>query len=153
MRKLIKIGIFVGVVLIIAQITVLPLTLPEAVKLQIDVWQAPYSIRDYEEDEFDCSNMAALLTDNLDQKGWNATIRAGYGKKYGHAWVEVNGKCVESTAKLLWFSSIHDLTYPKEQEKFDNSSQSYQNDCLKYGADFAEEEWDYQKYLNRDGYG
>ena len=154
MRKIIKIGIFVGIVLIIAQITAIPLTLPEAARLQIDVWKAPYSTWDYEESKFDCSNMAALLTDDLDQKGWNATIRVGYGKKHGHAWINVNGKCVEPTSKLLWFDSIHNLEFPKGQERFDNSSEAYQSDCLKYGADFAERNWDYQKYLmNRDGYG
>ena len=146
MRKLIKkIGIFVGIVLIIAQIGALPLSLPEAIHLQIDVWKAPYSTWDYEKNEFDCSNMAALLEDWLELQKWNTTIVRAPGK---HAWIEVSGKkYVESISKNVFFAGF---TYNQKyatQERYNNSNEIYQYLSERYGPAFAEKNYGYQPYL------
>jgi hypothetical protein len=160
MRKIIKIGIFVGIVLIIAQIGAWPLSLPQATKLQTDVWKAPYSTLDYEEDEFDCSNMAALLGDWLELQKWNTTIVRTPGK---HAWIEVCGKkYVEPTSKNIFFAGF---TYNQKyilQERYNDSNEIYQYLSERYDPAFAKKSYGYQQYLiehsgkefkNLTGYG
>jgi hypothetical protein len=47
-------------------------------KLQNDIDQAPYSTEDYVLGEFDCSNMANLLDDWLEQMGYDTKIMVYY---------------------------------------------------------------------------
>lgn len=60
-------------------------------QLKEDVAAAPYNISDYEMDRFDCSNMAALLHDWLELKGYDVKVFVGMGNIYGHIWLLVGG--------------------------------------------------------------
>ena len=159
MRKIAKIGIFVGMVLVILQIGALPLTLPEAVKLEKDVQEAPYCITDYEKGEFDCSNMAALLSDYLEFKGWNTTIVRAPDR---HAWIKVNDKLVEPTSKRIFFAGLtYNFRYP-DTIKYNDSREVRQHCSEIWNCSIAEREYGYQEYLiehsgkefeNLSGYG
>ncbi len=75
-----------------------PATLSEKQKLQLDIDNAPYNTSEYQEDIFDCSNMAALLHDWLEtqtQTKWNVEVWFGCESqscREGHEWLEVIGK-------------------------------------------------------------
>ncbi len=88
-----------------------PATLSEKQKLQSDIDNAPYNTSEYQENIFDCSNMAALLHDWLEtqtQTKWNVEVWFGCESpscREGHEWLEVIGKesnySVEVTSKRI----------------------------------------------------
>ena len=150
MKKRYKVGIFVvAFALLVLQIGALPMTLPQAARLQKDVLLAPYSVWDYEIHKFDCSNMAALLHDNLQTKGWNVSIAEGDhpDRIYGHAWVEINGKPIDAKMKLVCLGAkpIFNHRYPRRSRynSVEEMKDTYLNKTL------AENEYGYEKYLLR----
>lgn len=88
-----------------------PALLSEKQKLQLDIDNAPYNISEYQENIFDCSNMAALLHDWLEtqtQTKWNVEVWYGCESpscREGHEWLEVIGNesniTVEVTSKTI----------------------------------------------------
>ncbi len=88
-----------------------PAILSERQKLQLDIDIAPYNTSEYQENIFDCSNMAALLHDWLEtqtQTKWNVEVWYGCESpscREGHEWLEVIGKesnyTVEVTSKMI----------------------------------------------------
>ncbi|NJD76317.1 MAG: hypothetical protein FIB08_04370 [Candidatus Methanoperedens sp.] len=88
-----------------------PATVSEKQQLQLDIDNAPYNTSEYQEDVFDCSNMAALLHDWLETQTktkWNVEVWFGCESsacREGHEWLEVIGKesnySVEVTSKRI----------------------------------------------------
>ena len=151
MGKIIKAGIVAMVCLLVLQVGALPMSFSEAVVLQVEVLRAPYSVWDYEIHEFDCSNMAALLCDDLQSKGYNASIASGShpNREYGHAWVRVDGKPIDAKIKLVLLGAkpIFDYRYPVQDQGIYNSAdekkKSIRNETL------AEKEYGYEQYLSQ----
>ncbi len=88
-----------------------PAILSEKQILQLDIDNAPYKISEYQENIFDCSNMAALLHDWLEtqtQTKWNVEVWYGCESpscREGHEWLEVIGNesnfTIEVTSKTI----------------------------------------------------
>lgn len=156
MGKIKKLVIAGLIILELLQVLALPMTLPEAVRLQKDVLSAPYSIWDYKEDEFDCSNMALLLADWLELRGWDMDIIVGDGPNAtaGHVWIEEKetGKYIETTKKTVFLpKSIYffycNLGYNTDwfplRNRYDSSTEVF----FSAGAGL-EPEWDYYQYID-----
>lgn len=89
----------------------IPAILSEKQILQLDIDKAPYNISEYQENIFDCSNMAALLHDWLEtqtQTKWNVEVWYGCESpscREGHEWLEVIGNesnfTIEVTSKTI----------------------------------------------------
>ena len=79
-------------------------------KLQKDIEEVPYETFEYATDVFDCSNMAGMLTDHLDDSGYNAELVIVHSKvdrKCYHTFVIVDRKVIiEPTHKLITFSEM-----------------------------------------------
>lgn len=88
-----------------------PAILTERQKLQSDIDNAPYNTGEFQENVFDCSNMAALLHDWLEtqtQSKWNVEVWFGCESpscREGHEWLKVIGNesnyTVEVTTKEI----------------------------------------------------
>ena len=77
--------------------------------LEADILNVSYSINDYQTDSFDCSNMAAQMTDELDLLGYNAEMVLVESKVSGtgnwHVFVVVDRQVIiEPTFKCITFS-------------------------------------------------
>lgn len=72
------------------------------VRLERDIMECPYSVWEFKESVFDCSNMVVMLSTWLDEKGYEVQFCRGTHKDGGvHAWLIVDGMYVESTSKLV----------------------------------------------------
>ena len=61
--------------------------------------QYPDWVEHYEDDEFDCSEMSALVSQYFITAGYtDVQVKSGYNKDIGgHSWVVVNGNIIEAT--------------------------------------------------------
>ena len=79
-------------------------------KLQKDIEEVPYETFEYVTDVFDCSNMAGMLTDHLDDAGYDAELVIVHSKvdrTCYHTFVIVDRKVIiEPTYKLITFSEM-----------------------------------------------
>ena len=77
-------------------------------QLEEDVNAVSYSIGEYVNDRFDCSNMAGLMVDELDTKGYNAEmvlVHSKLDKNCRHTFVIVDREVIiEPTRKLITFA-------------------------------------------------
>lgn len=75
-------------------------------RLQEAILACPYSITEYRENVFDCSNMANMLDDWLEEKyGYETYIMIFQGENgVGHTLVVANGRFIEPTSKSLIFT-------------------------------------------------
>ena len=86
-------------------------------QLELNLDQVPFSVSEYRKDTFDCSNMAALIVEELDAKGYNAEIvvvrvKQSYldrwnieGKRGYHVFVIVDRQVIiEPTFKVITFA-------------------------------------------------
>lgn len=108
--------------------------LPEKQILQLDIDKAPYNISEYQENIFDCSNMAALLHDWLEtqtQTKWNVEVWYGCESpscREGHEWLEVIGNesnfTIEVTSKTI-------------EDYWGNSNESYREHYSYFNRHFS----------------
>ncbi|GAH24994.1 unnamed protein product [marine sediment metagenome] len=79
-------------------------------QLKMDIENVSYNTYEYKEDVFDCSNMAGLMVDELDAKGYDAQIvavrsrideKCGIDKRSGHAFVIVDMEVIIEPVHLL----------------------------------------------------
>ncbi len=157
MGKLIKTGgAAIIFFIILLQILAFPMPLPEAIRLQADVWAAPYSVSDFKKDEFDCGNMGPLLCDWLALKGWDISIvMGGPPGGIGHVWLEEknSGKYIEPTLKTVFlpkfffftWTQLHYRTNLRVQKRVFNSSTDY---VLKNADILENREIDYYFYID-----
>jgi len=63
----------------------------------------PDWVENYEDDEFDCSEMSALVAQYFIVEGFqDVKIKYGYNKDIGcHAWVVVDGQIIEATSLYI----------------------------------------------------
>lgn len=111
-----------------------PSILPEKQILQLDIDKAPYNISEYQENIFDCSNMAALLHDWLEtqtQTKWNVEVWYGCESpscREGHEWLEVIGNgsnfTIEVTSKTI-------------EDYWGNSNESYREHYSYFNRHFS----------------
>jgi len=96
---LVLLGIAIGLFII-------PSFVPKNQTLEQAITSCPYSRSEYEKDVFDCSNMANMMDDWLEEEygyetfivSWRSVDIIG-----GHAMVIVNGRFVEPTTKsIVW---------------------------------------------------
>lgn len=78
-------------------------------KLERDIEEAPYQTWEYKRDSFDCSNMAGVMVEHLDSRGWNAEIIVGDSKTSPsgciHAFIIVNRRVtVAPTLKIITYA-------------------------------------------------
>lgn len=115
----------------------------EQLKAHVD--EVPYDVRDYRLGEFDCTNMAALTHDTLEDKGYDVKIVKGENGGYtnNHAWVLIVAGGVdyhiETTAKEVFKDK-----YPHEfgvVEVYD--------DYGGHNCGWLFSEWQYESYLSR----
>lgn len=108
--------------------------LSEKQKLQFDIDNAPYNIMEFQENKFDCSNMAALLHDWLEtqtQTKWNVDVWWGCESPScieGHEWLEVIGK--ESNYSV-------EVTSKKIIDHWQNSNESYREHYSYYNRHYS----------------
>ncbi|HMB46443.1 MAG TPA: hypothetical protein VKL21_11550 [Candidatus Methanoperedens sp.] len=111
-----------------------PSILSEKQILQLDIDNAPYNISEYQENIFDCSNMAALLHDWLEtqtQTKWNVEVWYGCESpscREGHEWLEVIGNVsnftIEVTSKTI-------------EDYWGNSNESYREHYSYFNRHFS----------------
>lgn len=111
-------------------------------KLRTIIQECPYSVDEYEEGVFDCSNMANMMDDWLEHHGYECWIvrwRKANPLEAGHAMVLVNGQLVETTRKSICFS-LSDMVrgeYSRMVEIIDEPEQ--------LGDSYIASEWWYPK--------
>lgn len=110
--------------------------------------EAPYSVSDYKEDIFDCSNMCALLNDYLRNQGVNCSIlvvNTGVDVDIDHCFLKCGNDYIETTEKRI-LSPIEKeryKTYPIKV-KYDGYSNSLKEEWKEYfGEEIANKEWSY----------
>jgi hypothetical protein len=108
--------------------------------------EAPYSVSDYKEDIFDCSNMCALLNDYLRNQGVNCSILVvNTGVSVDHCFLKCGNDYIETTEKRI-LSPIEKeryKTYPIKV-KYDGYSNSLKEEWKEYfGEEIANKEWSY----------
>jgi len=71
--------------------------------LQVLRYQYPEWTEHYEEDEFDCSEMSALVAQYFKVSGYkNVEVKNGYSRDIGaHTWVVVEGEIIEATGLYI----------------------------------------------------
>ena len=136
----------IGLFLIISIITTTPMigdVQEERGLLLDDIQSAPYETSSYKLDDFDCTDMSAIMEKHLTDCGWDARIQVYHGKKlYGHAMVIVyDGDekiLVESTSKSLAFGPPRNMEFMGE---YDDIVDAVENS--RYGVG----EWGLELYL------
>ena len=110
--------------------------------------EAPYSVSDYKEDIFDCSNMCALLNDYLRNQEVNCSIlivNTGVDVDIDHCFLKCGNDYIETTEKRI-LSPIEKeryKTYPIKV-KYDGYSNSLKEEWKEYfGEEIANKEWSY----------
>ena len=103
MEKRTSMGLFSFVALIILLFSINAISSTQPISLITVIETCPYNISDYEEDVFDCSNMADYQYDWLESHGYNPVFVVGELSSYDtwHVWIEVNDTWVESTTKEI----------------------------------------------------
>lgn len=111
-------------------------------ELERKINECPYSIEEYEENVFDCSNMASMLDDWLELYGYESwiVIWKKIDASPGHAMLLVNGHLVEPTTKMLR-SSLMDMA---SEQKYSNQPMII-DEPFQLNFAYTETEWSYPK--------
>jgi len=108
--------------------------------------EAPYSVSDYKEDIFDCSNMCALLNDYLRNQRVNCSILVvNTGVSVDHCFLICGNYYIETTEKriLSLIEKEKYKTYPVKL-KYEGYSYYLKEEWIEYfGEEIANREWNY----------
>lgn len=112
-------------------------------RLQDAIDSCPYITAEYQANVFDCSNMAQMLDDWLEEKygyeSWMVEWRKMNPLESGHVMLLVNGQLVEPTRKSILGTLLHlaeEEDWSNQVTIFDEATQ------LPY---YIESEWSYPK--------
>ncbi len=110
--------------------------------------EAPYSVSDYKEDIFDCSNMCAFLNDYLRNQGVKCSIfivNTGVSVDIDHCFLKCGNYYIETTEKRILSSIEEEIydTYPVKL-RYEGYSDSLKEEWIEYfGEEIANREWGY----------